>query len=187
MKIINRMHGHRSTYTQVQGLLDLILMLPEEICDFPMVEIGTFSGDAAVLFALKFFSVIAVDPIGNTEDFINTAGLSAEAIMGQFVRNTEGKNISLIRKKSDDAIIDFQDNSLGCVYVDGFHSYEQCRRDILNYWEKIVPNGYMCGHDFMNEDTLGATRAIQELFGEPDFSFIDWSWAVKKIDGRIIR
>ena len=179
------MHGHRNTYTQLQGLIDLLFYIPEELTLLPIIEIGTFSGDAAIIFSLKFPSVIAIDPIGGTIDFINTVGLSSDAVIGQFVRNTEDKNISLIRKKSDDAVSDIQDDFVGCVYVDGFHSYEQCKKDILNYWNKLIDGGLMCGHDYMNQDTPGVTRAVQELFGEPDVYFIDWSWAVKKTAGRL--
>ena len=181
MNIINRAHGHRNTYLQLQGIIDMILDMPQDIRNQPLVEIGTYSGDAAVLFSLYFFPVVAIDPIGGTADY---ALQSADEIYNQFLRNVKDKPINHIRKTSDDVVSEIIDNSVACVYVDGFHSYEQCKKDIINYWPKIKEGGFMCGHDYGNEDTPGVTKAVQELFGEPDKLFIDWSWSVQKIKGR---
>lgn len=182
MQIINRNCGHRSSYTQLRGLLDLILSPPAWVKTSTAIEIGSYDGTSAEIISLAFDKVICIDPIGGTEDFQLQ---SADEIYQRFLKTTKDKNISLIRKKSDDAVQLIRDNSMALIYVDGFHSYEQCKKDIQNYWPKLIAGGFMCGHDYQNEDTPGVTQAVQECFGEPDKLFIDWSWLVTKIPGRI--
>lgn len=58
----------------------------------------------------------------------------------------------------------FADKSIAAVYVDGDHSYEGAKADILAWWPKIRPGGYMCGHDYVPH-MPGVVRAVTEIFG----------------------
>lgn len=56
------------------------------------------------------------------------------------------------------------DATLGFVFIDGDHSYEGCKADILNWSPKIKAGGLLCGHDI---DWPGVNSAVKELV--PDY------------------
>lgn len=65
------------------------------------------------------------------------------------------------------------------VFIDGLHSFEDCKADIKAWWPKIKTGGWIGGHDFHNR--LGVKLAVYSLFG------IDWieldddnTWWMKK-------
>lgn len=60
----------------------------------------------------------------------------------------KGLNCEIIRKTSQDALGDFEDESLDFVYIDANHDFPNFTFD-LHYWlKKIKPGGIMSGHDF---------------------------------------
>ncbi len=70
-------------------------------------------------------------------------------------------NFKLIEKKSDDAVNQFDDNSLDFIFIDGLHSYEQCLKDIKNYYPKLKQGGLFSGHDFSY--AIGCNKAVLEF------------------------
>jgi hypothetical protein len=52
------------------------------------------------------------------------------------------------------------DNSLDCAFVDGDHSYNSVRNDLLFWWKKIRPGGKMLGDDYWMSDVA---RAVHEF------------------------
>lgn len=52
------------------------------------------------------------------------------------------------------------------VFIDGDHSYEGCKADILHWKEKLVPGGVLCGHDFEFPEV---SKAVTELLPEVRF------------------
>ncbi len=54
----------------------------------------------------------------------------------------------LIRKKSMDAVPDFDDNSLDFVYIDGNHEFASEANDIFEWSKKVRPGGIVAGHDY---------------------------------------
>lgn len=49
------------------------------------------------------------------------------------------------------------------AFVDGEHSYEAAKRDILNAKAMLKPGGLLCGHDFDKAAHPGVVQAVQEL------------------------
>ena len=43
------------------------------------------------------------------------------------------------------------DESLGLVYIDAGHSYEDCLLDLQLWFPKLVKGGVMAGHDYLNK------------------------------------
>ena len=56
----------------------------------------------------------------------------------------------IIRKPSNEAARDIQDNFLDLVFIDADHSYEGCKADIEAYYGKVKPGGIISGHDYAN-------------------------------------
>jgi len=66
------------------------------------------------------------------------------------------------------------DGSLDFIFIDGDHSYEGCRNDILTWLPKIKETGWITGHDFNFPGVNQAVRELLELVACPDF---DDTWA----------
>lgn len=62
---------------------------------------------------------------------------------------------SVIRDLSTNAVKQFKDGQLVCVYIDGNHSHRAVMEDMDGWWPKIVVGGIMGGHDFMTKTDEG--------------------------------
>jgi hypothetical protein len=97
----------------------------------------------------------------------------------KFLENMKSfENVKNIKKKSDDAIIDLKEQQYDFVYIDGMHTYEQVKKDILNYKDLIKPGGFIGGHDY-SDYWLDVVKAVDECLGKPDKTFQDTSWTKK--------
>jgi len=52
---------------------------------------------------------------------------------------------------------------LDFAYIDGNHSYGCVKDDLLNFWEKIKPNGVLGGHDFEPRYWNDVVKAVLEF------------------------
>ncbi len=53
----------------------------------------------------------------------------------------------LLRKSFDDALVQFADNSIGLLHIDGFHTYDAVTRDFRAWLPKVRPDGIILFHD----------------------------------------
>lgn len=150
-----------------------------------MIEIGSFAGESTVLFAKYFKKVFAIDPfksypVKDARDFVSLyTDEQLEKVYQQFFAKTVFyTNIVHIREKSDDAVMLIPE-PVGFVYIDGLHTYDQCKQDILNYLTLISDDGYIGGHDYVRGFS-GVMKAVDEVLGEPDIVFKDGSWLKRK-------
>lgn len=173
MQKIEREKFYRNSYELLDGLITLLLSLPPKIRHTPAIELGSYIGESASILSLFFDELHCVDPL---ED---------EKTKASFIKNTEGRNIYLVSKKTDDAVGEFPESFFSLVYIDAVHTYDAVKKDILNYYSKVIPGGYVGGHDYYDSDGILVKKAVDEMFGEPDFVFTDTSWLVKKTPGRL--
>ena len=173
---------------QSQGLYDLIHWV-EEKSDKPLtqstlIEIGSYTGESAIIFSKYFKTVISVDPFLNHYDENDPAChmASFDEVYTQFLINTLGiDNIKSIRLKSDDAfnILDttVSPHVYDMVYIDGCHTYECVFRDITLYKQLIRQGGFLAGHDFNYKPV---NNAIKDSIGLECIHriFQDKSWVV---------
>jgi len=143
-----------------------------------LLEIGTFAGESASIFADYFKEVTCIDSwcVENIEK---------HSPMRACIKEAEKAFDELIKKKTN--IKKFKGNSLDVektlgkfdvIYIDGEHSYENVKADIKAW----LPHAkiFIAGHDYrrgVNEDVI---RAVNEAFGKPDRTFKDWSWIVRR-------
>lgn len=91
-----------------------------------------------------------------------------EDVYSQFLQNTaKFNNIIPIRKPSLEAVDDFQDNSLCCVFIDMSHEYNDVVADILAWAPKVRQNGMICGHDYMHGTWQKVVEAVLDTLGPP--------------------
>jgi predicted O-methyltransferase YrrM len=157
-----------------EGLQDLISNIPNK---GTMIEIGTFTGESTILFGDHFEKVIGIDPMLQDYDKQDpTSNFNFNEVLDMFIDRTKDyKNIQLITKTSDDAVLDFNDESFDFIYIDGIHQYENVKQDIINYLPKVKKGGVIGGHDYGNS-WPGVRQAVDEMFGQPDKVFKDTSW-----------
>lgn len=165
--------------TNTQGLLDMIDELGDT-SDKEMIEIGSFIGESTVIFAKHFKHVLAIDPFLSGYDIDDpTSYMDFNSVYNDFQETVseEKDKISVLKMKSDEAVA-FIDKKYDFIYIDGLHTYDGVRHDIINYLPFIKPGGWIGGHDYTQEipRLAGVFDAVNEIFGKPDKVFKDNSW-----------
>lgn len=73
-----------------------------------------------------------------------------------------GDKVKVLRGKTVDMAVRVDDESLGLVYLDAGHSYENVKEDLKTWYPKVVKGGVIAGHDFLNQ-AYGVQRAVREF------------------------
>jgi len=139
-----------------------------------IVEIGSWfgrsthallSGCSGTVYAIDTFKGSPYQ-IDGPHSFAKTGDVKAE-----FLKNVSNfKNLVTIEKESHVASIDFSDNSIDMIFIDGDHRYEFVKQDFDVWMPKC--NKLFCGHD-MNEE--GVPQALKEL-GIPIINPVGCIW-----------
>lgn len=147
-----------------------------------MIEIGSYMGESACMFASSnlFNHINCIDPFKGEEDFNDIYGYTWEQIEEEFKLNTRYfENITHYKNYSTEISSRFEDNKYDFIYIDGNHEYDAVKKDIELYLPKVKQNGFIGGHDYIPHFD-GVIKVVNELLGEPDEIFRDYSW-IKKI------
>lgn len=163
-----------------KGLSDLIQYVKQhgDTKKMTMIEIGSYAGESTQMFSNEFKSVIAIDPFINDYDpnDITCSYMELEKVYDTFKEVVDrSDNIKHIRMTSDDAVESLTETSVDFIYIDGLHTYEQIKKDIINYLPLLKPNCLIGGHDY-HRNWDGVVRGINELLEKPDVTFSDTSW-----------
>lgn len=121
-------------------------------------EIGSYLGRSTIAMLETGAHVYAVDDFYGSRD----EGLSEEqraAIYNQFLANTKDYRNLHVLKCDHAGFVPVKECDM--VFIDGDHSYENVKRDILKFNDH--KDILICGHDF--EWWPGVTEAVQEIFG----------------------
>jgi predicted O-methyltransferase YrrM len=155
--------------------------LAQHACQVPeggtILEVGSGMGGSVAVMASAALSstrLVAVDPfvpydeenvtlckdveVGTVEDFYETVSV------------LKGKDISLLRLSSKEAVGKFEDCSLDLVLVDGNHSFSHALFDLKAWWEKLRPGGVILLHDLSGRFP-GVVRAAKEFEAEKEVRF----------------
>lgn len=63
----------------------------------------------------------------------------------------DNESVRIIRDMSSKAADNFKDNFFDWVYIDADHSYDGCMNDLVAFNNKVKPDGYIWGHDWLPE------------------------------------
>jgi len=75
-----------------------------------------------------------------------------------------GLKIKLLRKQFDEALDQFENNSIELLHIDGFHTYEAVKHDFESWIPKINRQGIVLLHDiFISRDDFGVYKFWEEL------------------------
>lgn len=126
------------------------------------VEVGTWEGDFSyeLLKQTDCKKVYCVDPYKHFEDSSYPDGMNMltqeqfdskyDTVCKRF--SQFGNRVEFIRKLSNDATIQFEDESLDFVYIDGNHDCKAVLLDILSWYPKVKKGGFLCGDDVYSTD-----------------------------------
>lgn len=142
------------------------------------VEVGTFSGENAVIMAKYFNRVVTIDPWLNGYDKDDHASNADMAeVEKKYLERTEPFiNISHIKLPSIEASKQFDDESVDLVYLDGDHQTDAVVADIDAWKPKVRKGGILAGHDINMENVHNALK--QRLIGATAKVFTDSSWGI---------
>jgi len=91
------------------------------------------------------------------------------------------QRLRILHCESDEAVplikgqVDF-------VYIDGDHSYEQCKKDIINYLPLVRSGGILAGHNYHKKENSahpGVHLSVDEIFGDKVKLLFDFTWYVE--------
>jgi len=135
------------------------------------VEVGVWKGEHAALLLervplRRLYCVDTWDGTGMGKDFDGNA-VKAEAVERL---DKYGRRANIIQADSVEASTDLRFKNLDFVYIDGDHSYEGCKADILAWRGAIRSGGVLCGHDYCNRGWKNVKDAVDECFGRGVYS-----------------
>jgi hypothetical protein len=175
----NNFYPMRGSQDLVQGLIDLCnvisMSLNRPTYELSICEIGSYTGESTEIFASRFRYVYAVDPWMDDYDPNDAACHHApfsEVEKAFDQRILRYPNVQKVKGKSSD-IIPKSNTKFDVVYIDGMHTYDAVKQDIIDCYSKV--NFAIAGHDY-NDDWQGVKKAVHEVLGQPDYVFKDSSW-----------
>ena len=168
----------------VQGLKDLIekINLIRDTSEMNMIEIGSYIGESTLIFADYFKNVISIDPYVNDDYNKNLLNMAnSDQAYDKFMSRIKNiMNIISFRVSSDEGSFILRNMKYDFVYIDGNCTYEQVKKDIINYLPLIKSNGFIGGHYYDKKHNDSVIKAVNEVLFAPDRLFKDSSW-LKKI------
>ncbi len=129
-----------------------------------IIEIGLYRGAFSLPVAsYSGVSTIGVDPYqsylqkditdGNVYNIAKTITEDQKYLdsVFEYVQNKAKEynlnNFAIVRKTSNEAVSDFEDNSIDLLHIDGCHDYQFVKDDINNFYPKISKFGYVIFDD----------------------------------------
>jgi len=96
-------------------------------------------------------------------------------------KRLEPYNCNLIKKRSMDAVKDFEDGSLDFVYIDAHHGYEYVKEDIEEWSKKVKKGGIVAGHDYYitRAGNVGVIKAVDEYVKKHNCKLTVMPWDKK--------
>jgi len=147
-------------------------------------EVGVFRG----IFAKQLLNMLpdiakyyCIDPWEHYDEYLLSIVPSSmerkikpPQAFNVFKRNTKAfqDKVIVLRKMSQDALIDIPDESLDFVFLDGNHTYEHAIVDIPNWSKKVKVGGIISGHDYHDNKRgrrikpFGVKQAVRELVSD---------------------
>jgi len=147
--------------------------------DFIVAEIGCYEGNLSEFFALQCKELYCIDPwdssiySNNTykNDYNTFKNCLEEKKKAFYKIKNKYKNINTIENFSYNVYNWFPDKFFDCIYLDGNHSYEAVKQDIIQWKPKVKTKGILSGHDYTSQ----VKKAVQETLGTVE-RYEDTSW-----------
>jgi predicted O-methyltransferase YrrM len=173
-KIDHYYHLLEGWFNMEKQYLELLDATPE---GGTFVELGCYKGKSTSFIGVEihkrkkdinFFAIDSFQGATNSTDANEIKAYEGiSEIKESYTYNVApiGNKIKTIVSLTDEAAQYFEDGSVDVVFVDGGHSYEVVKADILAWLPKVKKGGIISGHDF--NAWQGVNKAVTEIFGTP--------------------
>lgn len=138
-------------YTLTRPLVPYINRLRGEV--LRGIEIGTGRGEGTYYIlenCPKVGKIITIDPFMQFDDWVGTILKNDQFRFEKVAKKnleTFGQKVEMLKKRSNDAVVDFVDEDYDFVIIDGDHSVNQVYLDCKNYYSKVRKGGIFAIHD----------------------------------------
>ena len=139
--------------------------------DDHFVEIGVWKGGSTAFMGVeivnssKKIKYDAIDCFSATVDLGQESADIYEETKDNLKILTDLGVVNLIKSYSLDAVSNYEDNSLSLVFIDGSHTYEDVKADLLAWLPKVKSGGMLAGHDYGSTYHVGIYPAVGEVLG----------------------
>ena len=132
------------------------------------IEIGSWKGKSSAFMATeianskKYIDFYCIDTWDGSIEHQND--FSVSDLYNIFLNNMEPLKdyYKHIKTSSLQAAQTFENESVDFVFVDGSHTYQDVKNDILAWLPKIKKGGILAGHDYNVEYWYDLTRAVND-------------------------
>jgi hypothetical protein len=176
-------------YTQIEGWFDYkntYNFLLSQITDGGVfVECGAWFGKSSSYLCdiaksrVNIFIVDTWEGSLNKKDPTAVMASNNRRIYDMFLANMGDRKFKPIKKLSEDASKEFEDNSCDVVFIDMTHTYDYVKQDIQLWLPKVKNGGYIAGHDYQ-KDWPGVIKAVDEILGKDNIKTMDTCWIYHK-------
>jgi len=152
---------------------DMVEQLEDESL---IVEIGSFKGKSSAFMAVeiansgKKIKFDCIDPMKLLSHYATSAKNNPQEWEGysadEFHRRLEPVKdfYNLHQMTSDEAVKLYENNSIDFLMIDGDHSYDAVKKDIINWLPKMRPGGLIVGDDAFVPDIVRAAQDATKEF-----------------------
>lgn len=150
-----------------------------------LVEVGSWLGESACIFAEYFRQVVAVDPwdalhAKSAGCTVWLAGHTPDEVYAAFLDQVAPfDNIAWLRMTGEQSARLFGDLTCDVVYLDADHGEAETAREIKTWMPKVRPLGILAGHDYGWAMWPGVQLAVDRIFKTPDAVYPDTTWKVQ--------
>lgn len=187
------MIGQMSKFTEPYNQLSehdegILKNLVSKVTEGLLCEIGCWTGHSTVILANRAkelgTKLIVIDNFLGNEGTPLKEFAEENSVRNMFIENMKQEGlwevIELFYMDSDEAHKFMLNDGLSFLFIDAGHTYSQVKNDLLNYKEKVMTGGIICGHDYesdtydeahINEDYVngkhhGVIKAVNEVLGK---------------------
>ena len=144
--------------------------------DMVACEIGSFAGVSSRLIASYVKQLYCVDAWATYPDVSDEHLIEGEKRFD--IVAAEVPNMVKLKLDSVLALSAFSDKYFDFIYIDGWHAYEQVKKEIQVAITKIKDGGIIAGHDYLNIPDVA--KAVNEIFSGYEIeTYSDSSWLIK--------
>ncbi|BFH11307.1 class I SAM-dependent methyltransferase [Paenibacillus melissococcoides] len=149
-----------------------------------VVELGTHYGCSFFTFcqAVKDFDLTTKLYAIDTWEGDEQAGFYGEDVYVTVTSTVENIfpniDITLLRKTFDEALNDFEDNSIEVIHIDGLHTFEAVSHDFETWLPKLKEDGVIMFHDVFSPLGYGSNQFWNDIKNNyPSYEF-KHSWGL---------
>ncbi len=160
-----RPHGVGNWSGHIPFACDLVASLRPSV----FVELGTHLGESYFAFCQSMVesgTTAKAYAVDTWEGDVHT-GRYGDDVFGEvdgYNRELYSNFSQLKRMTFDEAVRDFEDESIDLLHIDGLHTYDAVRHDFDTWWPKVKPGGMVLLHDSsVRQGDFGVWMLLDEV------------------------